>query len=74
LQLEGGVTVGFVEMAAGIFGVVGTAAWVEPADGACWTPGAVELPQAARTSAASTARPAVRGALGIERERVAKTR
>jgi hypothetical protein len=58
-------------MAAGIFGVVATAAWVDPAEGAVCTPGALELPQAARASAQSAARPVVREALGIERERVA---
>src|SRR5579864_8695058 len=44
----GTVMTGLVERSEGILGVVGVEAWVGPSDGAVWTPGAFELPQAVR--------------------------
>jgi hypothetical protein len=53
-QLAGIFTAGLVERFAGTVGVVGAGAWVAPPDGASWTPGAFELPQAATPSATAT--------------------
>jgi hypothetical protein len=57
-----------VERFFGTVGVVGTDAWVGPPLGASWTPGAFELPHAARRAAQAQIRSA---RLGIERGRLA---
>jgi hypothetical protein len=71
-QLLGGTfTTGLVASAGGGFGVVATDACVAPAEGASWTPGAFELPHAAREMASKAALRLTRDRLRIERGRVA---
>jgi hypothetical protein len=70
---DGGLGVVAVEVGVvGVVGVVaGTEASVAPPDGACWTPGADELPQAARATAHVAAAVRAIARLGMKRERVA---
>jgi hypothetical protein len=71
-QLDGETwTTGFVRSAGGGFGVVGTATWVGPAEGASTMLPELEPPQAASPSAVATTLRAASGRLVIERVRVA---
>ena len=72
----GTVITGFLDRGplVGVGVVFGTEACVAPADGACWTPGATELPQAERARAAAAAAVNASGRVRMKQGRVADER